>query len=169
MALIFRFSVLVTISFAVALIAPDPGVSRAQSGAATQSFSTGTNLVAVMPDTAQIGWWVLPADQSWFAGGFSGNLLIVEQRWLIAPGVSVDADCSVAPPVGEVAELMPLEQLDGEQASSSFLASAGARTISLSAHLDSSGKPQVSLRALLLAHTDPLTEAIVVRIRLIAF
>ena len=169
MSLITRFAALATVSFAACVVGHYPAISLGQTKVAFQSPPAGTNLVAVMPDRARVGWWVLPADSSWFANGFSGNFLVIEQRWLIAPGTSVDADCTVAPPIGQVAELMPLDQFEGALARHSFLDVAGARTISLAPHPLSGSKPQVNIRALLLAHEDPLIDPVVVHIRLVAF
>lgn len=169
MPLISRFAALATASFAASLVGHPSAISRAQSKAAFQSLAAGTNLVAVMPDRVRVGWWVLPADSSSFANGFSGNFLVIEQQWLIATGTSVDADCTVAPPIGQVAELMPLEQFDGKLAPYSFLDGAGATTISLNPHLLFGGQAQANVRALLLAHRDPLIDPLVVHIRLLAF
>ena len=129
--------------------------------------------MAMMPQTAHAGLRVLPADPSWFAKGFSGNVLIIEQRWSIARGTSIDAECNISPPHGEVAELMPLEQFAGAQGPHGVLDGPGVRTVSLATGLHSGAKPQNNLRALLLAHTEPLaeplTDPIIVHIRLIAF
>jgi hypothetical protein len=143
--------------------------SFAQSNTSFQSSSSGTVLVAVMPQTAHVGWWVLPAEPSWFAHGYSGNLLVIEQKWSIARGTSVDAECTVAPRDGEVAELMPLEQFDGQRGQLAFLDRPGVSTVSLAANPHSGDKEGINLQALVLAHTEPLAEPITVHIRLVAF
>ena len=125
--------------------------------------------MAVMPQAAHVGWWVLPAEPSWFANGYSGNLLVIEQRWTTARGTSVNADCTVTPPLGEVAELIPLEQFDGEAVPRGFLEPAGTRTIPLAVNLPLSGKPLVNLRALVVTHSEALREPILLHIRLVAF
>jgi len=125
--------------------------------------------VALMPQTARATLRVLPADPSWFGKGFRGNILVIEQQWSIARGTSIEAECNVAPPAGEVAQLMPLEQFAGERGPHGFVDGAGVRTVSLAMNLDSGAKPQVNQRVFLLAHTEPLSDPIVVHIRLMAF
>jgi len=94
---------------------------------------------------------------------------VIEQQWSIARGTSIEAECNVAPPAGEVAQLMPLEQFAGERGPHGFVDGAGVRTVSLAMNLDSGAKPQVNQRVFLLAHTEPLSDPIVVHIRLMAF
>src|SRR5580704_359075 len=141
-----RLAALATLLLGIGFPGIDPPNSLAQSTPSVQSSSAGTALVAVMPQSAHTGLRILPADPSWFAKGFSGNLLIVEQQWSIARGTSIDAECSVAAPPGEIAELMPLEQFAGARAPRGFLDGAGVRTVSLGAILYSGIKPQGNLR-----------------------
>jgi hypothetical protein len=160
---------LATFAFVACALGHYPALSQAQTQAAFSSPWTGANLVAVMSDRASVAGWFLPADSAWFENGFSGNLLVIEQRWQMARGASVNAACDVAPPTGETAELMPVDRLESEQASLGFFDGGGAREVPLPTILAFDGKPQVNLRAVLLAHSDPLDEPIVVHVRLVAF
>jgi hypothetical protein len=168
-SLITRSAILAAFVFVACALPRYPPVSQAQTKTPFSSSWTGANLVAVMPDRAGVGGWVLPADAAWFAAGFSGNLLVIEQRWQMIRGASVDAACNVTPPAGETAELMPLDQIEGPRSHLGFFDGAGARDVPLSTSLSFDGKPQVNLRAVLLAHSDPLDEPIVVHVQLVAF
>ena len=169
MSLILRGSMLAAFLFAACALGHFSDISNAQTKPSLQSFWRGANLVAVMPDRASVGGWVLPADSAWFANGFSGNLVIIEQRWQMTRGVSVDAACEVTPPIGETAELMPFDGLRSERSSLGFFDGAGVQKVPLATTLAVDGKPQVNLRALLLAHSDPLPEPVLVHIQLVAF
>lgn len=169
MSLIVRAAMLATFMFAACTLGRYPAISQAQTQTAFSSPWSGANLVAVMPDRASVDGWVLPADSAWFENGFSGNLLVIEQRWQMARGASVNAGCEVAPPAGETAELMPIDRLESEQVSLGFFDGGGALDVPLPTVLAFDGKPQVNLRAVLLTHSDPLDEPIVVHVQLVAF
>jgi hypothetical protein len=155
-------------SLAVVCMAVCAATGLAISGADTsESFlpkGEVVNLVALMPSSAHVAWWVFPTTGPTIVNGLSSDLMVIGRRWILGPGVSFDVHCAVMPPVGQTAELLSLDPARVLVRGASFLERAGARSISLAAPVEADRGLHIDINRLLVIHNGTDSEPTIIHI-----
>lgn len=165
MSIVKRFAIGALMWTTICALGPYPAVSQASpQREASPSGTAQVNLVAVMPSTAHVAWWVIPTPATEIMDGQRSDLLVIEQQWLLAPGASADARCTVIPAFEQSAELISLDPATWSFASAGFLPKPSVKTISLPAPIHAGKGSYRGIHALVVVHRGPPADPAVIHI-----
>ncbi len=144
-------------------------ISRADTHESDRSQERGVSLIAVMPSSAQVAWWIFPATSSRFEDGLKSDLVVIGRRWLLAPGASFDVQCVAIPPAGNIADLLSLDPPVSALPVASFVRKESVRPITLATAFRSGGGPHFDTNTLLLVHGGSDADPAIIQVTVLAF
>jgi hypothetical protein len=142
----------------VAFAAPPPSWAGPQSPGGLRSAGQGVTLVAQLPDTAGMAWFISPVAQAMLEDGQTAEMVILQQSWTFARGETLDAQCQVTTEPQATAQLFtskPQDLVTSFVSPASLLGTSQVRTFPLVANFDPANGSQTDAQILLIVHGGP--------------
>ena len=162
-----QFTVLATVWTAISAGGYCLATSQADTRESFRS-QTAVHLIALLPSSANVAWWIFPTTGARAEDRLSTDMVVIGQRWILDPGVSLNVHCTAVPADGQVAELVSLDPADGMNSVAALLPKSGPRSITLATVIGSRGWQHTDMHTLLMVHNGSKVNPTVIHIIAIA-